>query len=245
MIFYFPTYNSFKSLEHFLSFAKKDEKILVSDNSLEDKVQKFCFKHPNIIFFRKKPTSAVSNWNNGLRKISKTFMIIIHDDEFISKEFYEFITNCKLDKNIVYIQDYAVYKFNKKANISYAVLFKKLFLKFFPRLILFFNFIGPTAAYVYYKEDNLLYDKNLIWKVDVEYFYRFSRGKKFKFLPFTVSTHLKSNSITSNIKNLFEIELKETFDISKKHRISLINFIFYFCISLFFRIIKKILTFFI
>lgn len=245
MIFFFPTYNNYNSLKKFLNFAKSDEKIIVSDNSDNDEIKFFCNRYPNIIFFKKKPANAVSNWNFGLSKISNEFIIIIHDDDFISKEFYEYIKTIKLDKNTVYLQNYAVYKSNKRINLSFTNFLKKFWLNYFPKLVLYFNFIGPTASYIFYIKEMKYYDNQFRWKLDIEYFYRISRNKNFVFLPFVVKTHIKPYSITSNLKNNFlQIEFQEAYLIKKKYHIGLFEFILYFCFSIIFRAIKRLFTLF-
>ena len=248
MIFILPTYNQTKGLTKFLNLNKFNYKAIVSDNTKDNRIQEKIKKYKYIEYLKNHPNGPVENWNTGLKKIKTSDLVMmLHDDEYLNEELYEYISKLSINKDKVYLFNYAVKKNNKKVNHGFSPIVKSFLLKWLPESILFFNFIGPTAAYIYYydKRNPEFYDINLTWLVDIEFFYRISRNKTYEFLPYTVETKLKKKSITQNLNNSkLKIFFKEITYIKNKFNISNMKFIFYILISFFIRAIKKTLNIF-
>ena len=244
MIFIFPTHNYTEGLKKFIKFNFSNSNIIVSDSSKNNEIEKLCQNFTWINYFRTKYNVAAENWNFALSNTKKSsHLILIHDDEYINHNDFNKIKDLKKTPNEIYLLKSIVYRNNKKIKNNFPTFFQKFLLVNFPKIILFFNFIGPTGAYIFYQNNNnrLYYDTNLKWLVDIEFFYRISRNKKIIFLNNTVRTDLKEKSLTSEIvKKNSLIYFKELLYIKKKYRINNIEFILYLILSLIFRLMKRI-----
>lgn len=242
MLIVTPTYNYSEGLVNLLEVCPKSQKIYVFDNSPNESIRILCKKYDNIRYFYSKKTNITNNWNYALSNSKDEFLLFLHDDEYINQKDLKKLLSLEKDRKTIYFFKNNVFKKNIKISSGFSLKFKLLLLKIFPKLILFMNFIGPTGSFIFYNNSNNQYffDDRLVWLVDTDFFYRIFHKKKYSHLDISINTHLKTNSITSNLgfkKRILEI--KELLYIKKKYKINFFKFFFYIIFSVTLRLLNK------
>lgn len=245
MIFILPTFKYVKGLQSFLKIKKKNNKVIIADNSEGYEIFNLVKSNSDIQYFRNYPSGPIENWNRALQNTPSDHILILHDDEYLDEATYDELMRIKKNPQEIYLLLYEVHQDSKRVNFTFPKIIQKFLLNYLPKMTLFMNFIGPTAAYAFYHDSNkpIYYDQNLKWLVDLDFFYRIAEKKKFNFLPLKVHTKLKDTSLTQKFyKNNFKIYIKEIWYLKKKYNISLISFVFYLNLTFILRLIKKIIV---
>lgn len=204
-----PSYNSLRFLPRLI--ALKDIKginILIADDSSDAKISqaiyldahKYGFKY----FSGTRTGNPVDNWNFLLSISKSEFFMILHHDESIkvTKNFIEFID--KMSTNLdskIFISE--LYIDNQIRQYRYQSSFLK---KFILRRDLNYlwrrNIIGAPSNIILHKSMNdIRYNRNMSWLVDVDYFIRVIAGREnlLDFASYTIISHYNRASITSRI----------------------------------------------
>ena len=242
MIILTPTCDYIDGVEVILSSTKSSHQVLISDNSKTKDIEILCKKYNHVQYFYNPPKGYVDNFNNLLLMTRNKFVCLIADNEFINSSDLQKLNLINFKNDTVYFMNFEVTKNSKVLNKGLPIIFKKILIHFFPKILLFFNFIGPTASYIYYNSQEQYYDSYLKWYVDTDFLYRIIKSKKFEFLNIVVNSPIKLNSLTDNLENKFIISIKESFYLKKKYHINYLEFVFCFCLSIFFRVILKIIN---
>lgn len=247
MIIILPTFEYTEGIKSFISIKNKSDKVFVSDASKDNKIYDLVKSDKKIKYIRNYPMGPIENWNAALRNITSEHILILHDDEYFGINDYNKLIKTKKNPKNIYMLNYEIFENSKKKNIAFPQKIQKFLLNNIPKISLFMNIIGPTAAYIFYHDlkNPHYYDHKLKWLVDVEFFYRISRNKNLIFLPYKVRTNLKKKSLTNQLyKSNFKIYFQEIWYLKKKYKIFLLTFIFYLTLSFIFRGIKTIINFF-
>lgn len=160
--------------------------------------------HCNINYIKNNPNrGAVKNWNYGLGLAKGKYSILLHHDEFFStdnilEELYLLIKSWNYDCIVI----------NKAVlhnDIPYTVRLNRAFIQFIvsrvPSFIYIMNIIGPCACVTFKTTGAPLFDENLKWLVDVDWYYRLFRQKRVLYIDslFINSNHGHKNQITNNL----------------------------------------------
>ena len=136
---------------------------------------------PNLSYIHNIKNLYINNWNNLISLANGEFYWLLHHDEEINQPLSN-LRNIILElntKNSVFILPickYKTYKFFKynldifQLQTAQTRLIKNFI--FDSRLFLYINIIGSPSSLIIKKEINILYDKNLSWLVDVDFYYR-------------------------------------------------------------------------
>jgi len=199
----------------------RDFEIVVSDNSLDDKIQELCRIYSqklNINYFKNPNRSMSGNLNNTIKKCKGDFIKILFQDDFlyskdslsdiykeIDRDTYWLVTGTEHldDKNYRYIRPfYPTYNSN---------------------ILLGNNTIScPSVLTIKNTEDIMMFDENLTWLMDVDYYERLYRkfGLPKILNKINVVNRLSQEQSSSIISQ--EIKNKETEYILTKYNINLI-----------------------
>lgn len=236
-----PAYNYKEGVKKILNEIENGLNVIIVDNSDNDKISNLSSMYSNVSYNKIIPKGWQNNWNSGLNKTKNKYIILVCHDEFIPKKGIQEIKKLKLSKEVIYFFNYEVYKNNKLINKSLPNFIRKYLIIYFPKLILFFNFIGPTAAYIYYNDNLNHYDKKLEWLTDVSFIYEKLKKKKIFFMPLTIESHIRENSLTSNINFKTFIYLKELIYMTKLHKFSKLKMMIYLIFSFLLKILRRLL----
>lgn len=164
--------------------------ILVVDDSITENISQYCkdLYDIEIKYFLNTPSlGAVKNWNYGMCKAIGKYIILLHHDERLSDDPFQlykckkFIEQKKID---ICITNVIVEYHN--GNIKTQRIFEFLkhsILIYVPEILFAINIIGPTACVIFKKEKLVLFDEQLSWLVDVEWYYRLLKNSNLGFYP--------------------------------------------------------------
>lgn len=236
-----PAYNYVEGVKKILNEIQSDFYVIIVDNSTNEEISNLSSKYSFVSYHKIIPNGWQNNWNIGLNKTKNKFVICICHDEFIPKKSIQGIKKINLSKDVIYFFNYKVFKNKKLINKNLPNSIRKYLITYFPKFILFFNFIGPTSAYMYYNDNLNFYDKNLEWLTDVSFIYEKLKKKKIVFIPLTIESHIRESSLTSKISFKTFVYLKELIYIAKIYKFSKIKMLIYLTFSFFFKILRKLL----
>ena len=229
-----PTYNFEIGINKILDCIKSTDdnlndflEIIISDDSDKEIIQEEKFEsfenHFNNFryIYNENSLGAVENWNKLISMARGDYIWLLHHDEFWQKEkkiinyIIEVINMKKPNVLILPITKSKIFScFNMNINVTNQhITFRKILRKYIdnPKLLLKLNIVGPPST-VIYKKNNLSYDRNLKYLVDVEFYMRLFKFFNYKNILIgrksynLVSSQNNNNSITSllrkEIKNL-------------------------------------------
>ena len=224
-----PSYNYKNGLIRILDSLKhcdindlKLVEIIIGDDSKQALISKNEINYyksfiPNLSYVHNIENLYINNWNNLISLANGEFYWLLHHDEEISqplKNLHNIILELNRNNSVLVlpIYKYKTFKFFKyNLDIFQLQTAQTSLIKNFihdSRLFLFINIIGSPSSLILKKEINILYDANLSWLVDVEFYYRLFKKINLKYVrilnkkqALILSNQNYINSITS-IKKL-------------------------------------------
>ena len=219
-----PTYNNYQLFLRVVENYLFDQRIVIlvsddSDNYIEKKsIQLFC-KNNNIRYFEGPKRSAGENWNYLIGKTTTPFFVVNHHDDYPNNLLFLDLLESK-DIGLMILPTTSKPQ-GKSAHKIYSwqqKIFSK-FCLFFPNAT--FNlFLSPTAALIVNsKARDILFDANLKWFVDCDWYYRIvseirKNQLKIKFCSVSRIISVQAqNSISSSISKTLkkQISLEKPF----------------------------------
>ncbi len=241
-----PTFNDLKGFQRIVEAYSKDErvKIIVSDDSddkyISNSIKNKCLEQ-GIVYFDGTKSSPVKNWNKLMKKIDTPFFVLNHHDEYPNNlKFLDLLESCQIGLIVLPCSSISN---NKKVNKIYSwqqKIFSKICL-FSPNAS--FNILlSPTASLIVNsKIKNIIFDENLQWFVDCDWYCRIINKIKRNNLKIRyfyksriISIQYK-RSITSKLRNkLTKIINQEKFYLKQKGLMPnyLISFFQLICLAL-------------
>lgn len=182
--------------------------VLVYDNSTDSSVCQLVKKYPNVLYKHKRVKyGAVENWNDLLDSARGEYFLLVHHDEYFSREFIPSLLSQLNSKCDGYILDLKLVS-SDGAHFSHLPTVMRRFSYCFPQYLYRRNLIGPCACLVY-KRCQFRFDFNLKWLVDVDFYSRvISQGGRFEYLSvITIYSEVDytgsiTNDISSDVKSL-------------------------------------------
>ncbi|SRR5579871_9601 len=162
-----------------------DFEVIITDDSDSDEVQHLCNLYQDkvpLVYYRNAYRSGTpENWNEAIRKAKGQWIKLMHDDDWFSNgnSLQRFVDAINKNPDASFI--FSAYKNNysetgKEENVFVDEYRYKQFQKNAATLFSK-NIIGPPSA-VIHRKDNVLYDKNLKWLVDIDFYMRVLGSKK-------------------------------------------------------------------
>ncbi|MBP5713834.1 MAG: glycosyltransferase [Prevotella sp.] len=184
-----PCYNDLSLLRNALASVLQqkgvDYEVIISDDSQDDCIEHYVqsLSHDDIHYYRhQQGISAADNWNSGLQKASGKYVILMHHDEEMAQDDYL----KRISQQMSSVADIVISQVNIIANRhqkkqSFLCRWMKTFVCKHPVCLFLMNVIGPCACLTVRREHLEDFNTNLKWFVDVEWYYRMLREKKFIF----------------------------------------------------------------
>jgi glycosyltransferase involved in cell wall biosynthesis len=159
--------------------------IIIFDNSFDDQIYNLykIFKKNLNIFYKKIPRTVgvINNWNLLLKQASGNYIYMIHHDDVPEQSFFF----RDLIKKINKYKNYDIFIYSCKLKSKYNFLnrpnfiffLKKIIVRYFPGYLLRRNVIGSISNIVF-KNKHILFNKKLLWLVDVDFYYRLIKKSK-------------------------------------------------------------------
>ena len=175
-----PTYNQTyylkKAIDSVYIQIDVNFEIIISDDSttrdVYDLVQQYDTFLPKIIYFKNNPSlGSPENWNYAISLAQGEYIKILHHDEY-------FITPLSLKKlfnqaklnidNVVFSASKSINKGIERDFVSNPILIFKI--NNDAERLLLGNIIGAPSAILFHHSKKVLFDTNLVWLVDVDFY---------------------------------------------------------------------------
>ncbi|MBA3680810.1 MAG: glycosyltransferase [Bacteroidetes bacterium] len=212
-----------KAIESVLMQSYTNYEIIVSDDTPDNSVKEIIdsFKDSKIFYFKNKnPLGSPKNWNNAIKLAKGNFIKILHhDDHFTSKgSLQKFVSALTSDPKTDLVFSYSDIYF-KKLNEHYLhkqsnVQLKRLRIE--PEFLFFRNCIGAPSAVMFKKDENIVFNKNYKWLVDVEFYINYlKKHKNFVCIPEGLVTIVDGGEaqITQEVSQDKKLVLKENLNL--------------------------------
>lgn len=224
-----PAYNQpeylKKAMDSVLAQSFDDYEIIITDDSPNDSVRELVtsFDRSDKIKYFKNANSLGSpeNWNESLRKASGKYIKILHHDDWLCG-------NCSLGKYVMLLDKnpasdfaFSATKATSLHHEDYIHCADKKQLKELsanPAVLFNNNFVGAPSTTIFRHKKGFLFDKNLKWLVDVEFYIRMLQSNNsFVFTDEVLSvTHKPDGRVSDECTNNKEVELYEYFYVLNK-----------------------------
>lgn len=188
-----PTYENMALFSRCLMSILTQEfvrtEVIVCDDSasrdISDLVNFLATHYPQLRYVNgPRSGNPVENWNRGLNEASAKYCVVIHHDEFLvdSKYLRKALDKLEATGLPAVIGRCSVVAINRRSRFA---LMQKLMLAVNTPLWTLYavNWIGSTAVVVFNRVNNPRFNANLIYLVDVDFYYRLlSSAQRIQFL---------------------------------------------------------------
>ena len=190
-----PAYNNLDLLKQSLMSVLKQKNIelevIVVDDSKSLKIENFIEKlnSPKIKYFKNNTNNgAVNNWNYGLTLAQGRYVTILHHDEYYedAEDQLYYLMNNTSNFDIIISKVLVIKNKNESYSLRLNKYFKSFILNFAPSFLFFYNFIGPMSTVIFKNETNKIFNTNLKWYVDVDWYYRIFKNKQIKYIDYSI-----------------------------------------------------------
>ncbi|WP_333616453.1 glycosyltransferase family 2 protein [Bacteroides pyogenes] len=222
-----PTYNNLALLQSALcsvtSQTYNHYEIIITDDSTNNKIKLYIESlHNDKIryFHHTKDDNPISNWNHGIAKATKDFIIILHHDETLGTTTYLSTINDEIKKGSdIIISHVKVYDHQQLRQPIFPNCIKRTFISH-PALLFLCNAIGPSACLTVKRELVTPFCEQLHWLVDVNWYYEVMHKHECRLLSedvFVNSYNSHQDKITHNI-DIKQTEKSDYNVLTKKYR---------------------------
>lgn len=223
-----PAYNQVKylkrTIDSILSQSFTDYEIIITDDSptqiVYDLVKQYQDSDKIKYYKNPIPLGSPENWNESIKKASGEFIKIMHHDDWFTYDYSlaEFVNLLEQNPNIDFAFSGSFVLFEDGKNWVHSISnnqFKNLSTN--PLIIFSGNLIGAPSAVIYRKKNPFLFDRNLKWLVDIEFYLRKINGQNvFYTAKDLVTTFGAEGRVTDNCFNNKNVEIFENFYLLEK-----------------------------
>jgi len=196
----------------------KDYEVIITDDSPDNNLEKiyslykskFCVK-----YYRNEPALGTpANWNFAIGKAKGQWIKIMHNDDwFISeRSLHSFAEATKKNTDFIFSAYSNINLQNSLSSISRLSMFELALLKKSPYNLFKKNFIGhPSTTLIRRKHNQIVYDENIKWVVDFDYYIRFlSENNDFIYINIPlINIGIHDNQVTKASFRIREVEIPE------------------------------------
>lgn len=237
-----PVYKNFTYLERLLHSVFEqtftDFEIVITDDSPGNTIEVWLNGHysdQRISYFRNPvPLGTPENWNEAIRRSKGEWIKLMHDDDWFAHEhalhrLHDAIIST--DAKFVYC-DYRNILLN--GNRSEVPRIKGSFIRNWwvkknPETLYAKNIVGPPSVVCVHRSINELYDRQMKWLVDVDYYIRIlNKQSAYYIKDKLINIGIGSEQVTRYTQNRPEVEIPEGLRLASKiNHDPLLNIYFY------------------
>jgi len=149
--------------------------IIITDDSPDDQLH-FISKYDDRILYFKNDVQLGSpkNWNKAISLAHGEYIKIMHQDDYFSSStsLSQFVQSLEDNKNSIFTFS-ACQDIGDKLIIDRPIQYKKISrFKKNPYYLLYDNCIGAPSVLMYRRNNQLSFDENLVWLVDIDFYIR-------------------------------------------------------------------------
>ena len=191
-----PAYQHLTLLQKSLSSVLQQEnvsfEVIVTDDSEDSLIKQYVdgLADKRVKYHRHdRDIHPVSNWNDGLRHASGRYVILMHHDESMWEKDYLKRVMQHLDAGADVVVSHIKVFINDRKKPDHFPAFLRRFIYKRPASLFLFNAVGPTACVTFRREHLQTLHTELVWLVDVEWYYRLFHNKQVVYLE---DCHIRS-----------------------------------------------------
>jgi len=225
-----PAYNQPELLQRAVESVLQQQgvrfEVIISDDSTNHLIAQYAEQLANPLvryLHHDEPGTPVDNWNFGLQAATGDYVIIMHHDEAMYGSDYLQRIEKQMEKGADLVVSQVEVRHNGQIKKPSPPAIKNWLSKH-PAWLFFINAIGPCACLTFRKTQLELFDSQLHWLVDVEWYYRMMREKDivYDYACKILSIHGHQGQITGNIDIMKNFQHDRTI-IADKHQDTSIN----------------------
>jgi glycosyltransferase involved in cell wall biosynthesis len=202
----------------------KDFEVIVTDDSPDGSVQSLCLQYadrlPIRIFRNDPPLGTPENWNEAIRHAQGEWVKIMHDDDWFAGEnsLSDFAAAIRENPGASLI--FSAYR-NVNPDGSgldiFAPATRRRAVFRDPRVLFAGNTIGPPSCTVFRRREGALFDKDLKWLVDIDFYIQYLKDGKASYIPgVLVYIGVNDQQVTASSFRNPGVEIPESFHLLEK-----------------------------
>lgn len=230
-----PTYKRADLLKKLLDSIRAqtftDFEILINDNSPDDTVKDLAVAYAPLlpIAYQKNepPISATENCNKVMGRANADWIKIMHDDDWFAANdaLAQFADAAqKSGKDFIFCASNQVYLETGKTEQEYLTGERKQMLEDSFLSLIYLNTIGHPSVIMHKKDNNLIYDRQFNWVLDIDFYVRYlHKHEGYHYIPQTLVNIGKGSTQESfkYYKNI-KVEIPEYFTLLTKYESNLL-----------------------
>jgi glycosyltransferase involved in cell wall biosynthesis len=201
--------------------------VIITDDSPDESVSNVVAGFSstlNLRYFKNKPALGTpENWNESIRHAKGKWIKLIHDDDWLSSNtsLQDYVEAINRNPGVeFFFSAYQNIQVNAGKDIRTLIkpeLFRIKQLQQNPVSLLSKNIIGPPSVVIHRNDQNLFYDKNLKWLVDMDFYMRYLDKRIAVYIDKPlINIGLNEQQVTRSSSLVREVEIPEHFRILQK-----------------------------
>ncbi len=160
--------------------------VIITDDSPGTEVYDLINSHalaPEIKYFKNElPLGAAGNWNESIRRAKGEWIKLMHDDDWFNNAgaLQGFAEAARRSPETAFFFSHYrnVFLEENKSGVVRISSLRNRILQLNPKSLLSKNSIGPPSVIFHKKKPECVYDPNLKWLVDIDFYMRFLQNTK-------------------------------------------------------------------
>ena len=198
----------------------KDFEVIVTDDSPDDSVKNLCDRFAgqfSLTYFKNEvPLGTPENWNESIRRASGRWIKLMHDDDWFtdgnSLESFAQYTTLFPGAKFIFSAYRNQFLERGTAKPMSPNSFRLWLLQRNAATLFSENIIGPPSVTLFSRDLMLYYDKDLKWRVDIEFYMRVLKEARFVYLDKPlVQVGIGSEQVTQDCFGKRIVEIPENF----------------------------------
>lgn len=200
-----------------------DFEVIITDDTPDDSVREaigsFARAANLRYFYNPEPQGSPANWNEGLRRASGEYAIVLHhDDWFYSSTTLQELVRTALDSgsDMVFARSYGIdsemkiISRNEPSRERIGALGRNR------RTLFYGNVIGAPSA-VLFRNEGMFFDTRLLWLVDVDFYIRYLKKRSLRYASKAiVAIGISSSQISQSCFGNMDREIAENIAVYRK-----------------------------
>jgi len=224
-----PSYERVEFLQRLLDSISmqtfKNFEVIFTDDSKTEQVKNFVenYKAGFPLFYHKNtiPLGTARNMVEGRAYARSQWIKIIHDDDFFASEnaIQQYANACTNGSSKFIFSGYNAYYENTGKKINKTISIKKFNrLSKTPSLFFANNYIGPPSVLMFHTSINEIFDTNLRWFTDMEYYFRIIAKEKVVYIEQPlINVSYNDSQVTNFTRTNPAVVIPESLYIINKH----------------------------
>jgi glycosyltransferase involved in cell wall biosynthesis len=203
----------------------KDFEVVVTDDSPGNEAELLCNRYSGkfkLVYFKNpQPLGTPENWNQAVGRATGEWIKLMHDDDWFSDagSLSAFANAARLNPgfSFFYSAYQNVYEEDDRLEAIFINKFRRKKLEKDALNLFSSNVIGPPSVTLVKNDRREVYDKNLKWLVDIDFYIsRLKNAKAFYIDKPLVNVGINKHQVTQSTFRVAEVEVPEWFHVLNK-----------------------------